>query len=158
MAVTACGPQRPALTLGDYVVTEAGFGADLGAEKFIDIKCRSAGLEPDAVVIVATVKALKYHGGANASQLSRPDAGALERGLCNLQKHIENITGVFGLPAVVAVNRFNTDTDEELEIIKRGCRACGHSGHRMPRLGKRGRGRRRIGRSGRGFVQPKESL
>lgn len=116
---------KAALTLGDYVVTEAGFGADLGAEKFIDIKCRSAGLEPDAVVIVATVKALKYHGGANASQLSRPDAGALERGLCNLQKHIENITGVFGLPAVVAVNRFNTDTDEELEIIKRGCRHAG---------------------------------
>lgn len=116
---------KAALALSDYVVTEAGFGADLGAEKFIDIKCRSAGLEPDAVVIVSTVKALKYHGGVDSAQLSQPNPEAVERGMSNLQKHIENITGVFGLPAVVAVNRFNTDTDEELEIIKHGCRHAG---------------------------------
>ena len=116
---------KAALAFSDYVVTEAGFGADLGAEKFIDIKCRSARLEPDAVVIVCTVKALKYHGGAGASRLFEADPEALERGMANLQKHIENITGVFGLPAVVAVNRFNTDTPQELEIIKRGCMHAG---------------------------------
>ena len=101
---------RMALKLGDYVVTEAGFGADLGAEKFLDIKCRAAGLTPDAVVIVATVKALKYNGGVPKTELGAENLEALERGLPNLLKHIENITVKFGLPAVVAVNRFPTDT------------------------------------------------
>lgn len=116
---------KAALALSDYVVTEAGFGADLGAEKFIDIKCRSAGLEPDAAVIVATVKALKYHGGADAKRLSSLDLEALQRGMSNLTKHIDNIKNVFGLPAVVAVNRFAADTEAELELIKQGCAQAG---------------------------------
>lgn len=109
---------KTALRLADYAVTEAGFGADLGAEKFIDIKCRAAGLKPDAVVIVATVKALKLHGGAKKGDLAREDTEALRKGLPNLLRHVENITGLFGLPAVVAVNRFHTDTDAELQIIR----------------------------------------
>lgn len=114
-----------ALKLADYVVTEAGFGADLGAEKFLDIKCRSAGLSPDAVVIVATVKALKYNGGVAKDQLGCENLSALEQGLPNLLKHVENITQVFGLPAVVAINRFSNDTDTELELIRRKCQALG---------------------------------
>ncbi len=114
-----------ALKLGDYVVTEAGFGADLGAEKFLDIKCRAAGLEPDAVVIVATVRALKYNGGVPKAQLGQEDLAALERGLPNLLKHVENITQVFGLPAVVAINRFSQDTDAELEMIRAQCARYG---------------------------------
>ena len=112
---------RMALKLGEYVVTEAGFGADLGAEKFLDIKCRKAGLKPDAVVIVATVRALKHHGGAAKNQLGEENLEALEKGLPNLLKHIENITVKFGLPAVVAINRFPTDTEVELELVRRKC-------------------------------------
>ena len=114
-----------ALKLGDYVVTEAGFGADLGAEKFLDIKCRKAGIRPDAVVIVATVKALKMHGGVPKNALGPKNLEALEKGIPNLLKHIENITKVFGLPAVVAINRFPTDDEEELRLIETKCRELG---------------------------------
>ena len=117
-----------ALKLGDYVVTEAGFGADLGAEKFLDIKCRAAGLAPDAVVIVATVRALKHHGGCPKDGLGRENLEALEKGLPNLLKHAENITQVFGLPAVVAINRFDSDTEAELQRIRE---ACGRFGVRV---------------------------
>ena len=110
-----------ALKLADYVVTEAGFGADLGAEKFLDIKCRYAGLNPSAVVIVATVKALKYNGGVPKTELGQENLEALEKGLPNLLKHVENITQVYGLPAVVAINRFNNDTDAELNLIRKKC-------------------------------------
>ena len=115
---------RMALRLGDYAVTEAGFGADLGAEKFFDIKCRMAGLSPDAVVVVATVRALKMHGGA-PKDAAAEDLAALERGLPNLLRHVENITTVYGLPCVVAVNRFPTDTDREIRCIIDRCRALG---------------------------------
>ncbi|MDR3296307.1 MAG: formate--tetrahydrofolate ligase, partial [Clostridiales Family XIII bacterium] len=114
-----------ALKLGEYAVTEAGFGADLGAEKFLDIKCRMAGLTPSAVVIVATVRALKHHGGVAKPDLGKEDTAALERGLPNLLQHVENITKVFGLPAVVAVNRFPTDSEAELQLIERKCRELG---------------------------------
>jgi formate--tetrahydrofolate ligase len=116
---------KMALKFGDYVVTEAGFGADLGAEKFLDIKCRIAGLKPSAVVIVATVRALKHHGGAEKSQLSVENLEALEKGIPNLLKHIENITVKFGLPAVVAINRFPTDTEAELKLIEEKCKQYG---------------------------------
>jgi formate--tetrahydrofolate ligase len=116
---------KMALHLADYVVTEAGFGADLGAEKFIDIKCRMAGLEPSAVVIVATVRALKYNGGVLKDKLGEKNLEALEKGLPNLLKHVENITRVFNLPAVVALNRFPTDTEEEIELVKEKCRELG---------------------------------
>ena len=116
---------RLALKLGDYVVTEAGFGADLGAEKFLDIKCRKADLAPDAVVIVATVRALKHHGGAEKSRLGEENPEALEKGLPNLLGHIENITQRFGLPAVVAINRFPDDTPAELELVREKCAAAG---------------------------------
>ena len=116
---------RTALKLGDYVVTEAGFGADLGAEKFFDIKCRSAGLRPDAVVVVATVRALKMHGGAAKQELAAEDLGALGRGLPNLLRHVENVTQVYRLPAVVAVNRFPTDTDAEIALVIERCRELG---------------------------------
>ena len=116
---------RLALKLGDYVVTEAGFGADLGAEKFLDIKCRKAGLKPDAVVIVATVRALKHHGGAAKADLTSENLDALEKGLPNLLKHIENITVKFGLPAVVAINRFPADTEAELALVRRKCEEMG---------------------------------
>ena len=105
-----------ALASADYVVTEAGFAADLGAEKFMDIKCRSAGISPDAIVIVATVRALKMHGGIAKADLSKPDTAALEKGFANLKTHIENIAK-FGLPAVVAINKFITDSDEEIALI-----------------------------------------
>ena len=114
-----------ALKLGDYVVTEAGFGADLGAEKFLDIKCRKAGLRPDAVVIVATVKALKMHGGVPKTELGAKNLEALEKGIPNLLKHIENITQVYGLPAVVAINRFLNDDEEELKLIETKCKELG---------------------------------
>ena len=114
-----------ALKLGDYVVTEAGFGADLGAEKFLDIKCRVARLRPSAAVVVATVRALKMHGGLPKESLAREDLSALERGLPNLLRHISNIKNVFGLPAVVAVNRFPTDTDAEIGLVIERCRALG---------------------------------
>ncbi len=114
-----------ALKLGDYVVTEAGFGADLGAEKFLDIKCRLSGLRPDAVVIVATARALKLHGGVSKTDLNNENVAALGKGIENLLKHIENITEVFGLPAVVAINRFPTDTEAELEYIEKRCKELG---------------------------------
>ena len=117
-----------ALKLGDYVVTEAGFGADLGAEKFLDIKCRAAGLTPDAVVIVATVRALKHHGGCPKAALGQEDLAALEKGLPNLLKHVENITKVYGLPAVVAINQFDSDTEAEISMIRA---ACGKYGVRV---------------------------
>ncbi len=113
-----------ALKFADYVVTEAGFGADLGAEKFLDIKCRFAGIHPDAVVIVATVRALKMHGGLDKKELSHVDMAALEKGLANLTKHIENIQK-FGLPAVVAINAFPTDTKEELDFVEKKCNELG---------------------------------
>ena len=116
---------RMALKLGDYAVTEAGFGADLGAEKFLDIKCRMAGLKPDAVVVVATVRALKHHGGAAKADLGREDLAALERGLPNLLQHVDNIKNVFGLPCVVAVNAFPTDTAAELQLVEDKCRELG---------------------------------
>ena len=116
---------RMALRLGDYAVTEAGFGADLGAEKFLDIKCRMAGLTPDAVVIVATIRALKMHGGLAKTELGSENLEALEKGLPNLLRHVANIKNVYKLPAVVAVNRFPTDTDAEVEAIITKCRALG---------------------------------
>ena len=116
---------RMALKLGDYAVTEAGFGADLGAEKFLDIKCRTAGLEPDAVVIVATVRALKMHGGKAKTDLGSEDLAALEHGLPNLLRHVSNIRDVYGLPSVVAINRFPTDTDAELALVVQKCAELG---------------------------------
>lgn len=116
---------KTALKLCDYVVTEAGFGADLGAEKFIDIKCRKAGLAPDAVVIVATVRALKHHGGVSREKLNEEDLDALKKGVPNLLKHVENITRKFGLPAVVAINRFPMDTEAELDLIRQECARYG---------------------------------
>ena len=116
---------RLALKMGDYTVTEAGFGADLGAEKFLDIKCRMAGLVPDAVVIVATVRALKMHGGKAKTDLATEDLAALEKGIPNLLRHVNNIKNVYRLPCVVAVNRFPTDTDGEIDFIIAKCRELG---------------------------------
>jgi formate--tetrahydrofolate ligase len=115
---------RTALALGDYVVTEAGFGADLGAEKFFDIKCRKAGLAPAAAVIVATVRALKMHGGVALADLGREDLAALGKGFANLARHVENV-GKFGVPAVVAINRFTSDTDAEHDLIRQKCAEIG---------------------------------
>ena len=116
---------RMAMKLGDYAITEAGFGADLGAEKFLDIKCRLAGLKPSAVVVVATVRALKHHGGCPKAELGTENLSALEQGLPNLLQHVENITTVYHLPCVVAINRFPTDTEAELKLVEEKCRALG---------------------------------
>ena len=116
---------KTALKMADYAITEAGFGADLGAEKFLDIKCRMAGLTPSAVVIVATVRALKMHGGLAKTELSEENLPALERGIPNLLRHVSNIKNVYGLPSVVAVNRFPTDTDSEIQFIIEKCRELG---------------------------------
>jgi formate--tetrahydrofolate ligase len=116
---------RAALKLGDYVVTEAGFGADLGAEKFIDIKCRKSGLRPDAAVLVATIRALKFHGGAELAELDREDLPRLERGVANLERHLNNLRNHFGLPVVVAVNRFAGDSDTEIRLVQQ---AIAHHG------------------------------
>ena len=116
---------RMALKLADYTVTEAGFGADLGAEKFLDIKCRMAGLKPDAVVIVATVRALKYNGGVPKAELNNENLEALEKGLPNLLKHVSNITNVYKLPCVVAINEFPTDTQAEVELVEKKCKELG---------------------------------
>ncbi len=116
---------KMAMKLGDYAVTEAGFGADLGAEKFLDIKCRAAGLTPSAVVVVATVRALKMHGGKPKTDLGTEDLGALEAGIPNLLRHVSNIVNVYKLPCVVAVNRFPTDTDAEIDLVIEKCRALG---------------------------------
>ncbi len=114
-----------ALKMGDYAITEAGFGADLGAEKFLDIKCRMAGLTPDAVVVVATVRALKMHGGKAKNDLGTEDIAALEKGIPNLLRHVSNMKNVYKLPCVVAVNRFPTDTDNEIDFIIKKCRELG---------------------------------
>lgn len=116
---------KMAMHFADYVVTEAGFGADLGAEKFLDIKCRIADLKPDAVIIVATVRALKYNGGVAKDKLNEENLEALEAGLPNLLKHVENITKVYGLPAVVAINRFPLDTESELKLVEDKCKELG---------------------------------
>ncbi|MCC6103022.1 MAG: formate--tetrahydrofolate ligase [Olegusella sp.] len=116
---------KTAMKLGDYVVTEAGFGADLGAEKFCDITCRIADLRPDACVVVATVRALKHHGGVAKADLNKENLEALKAGLPNLMQHVENMRGVFGLPVVVAINAFPTDTASELELVREACRSCG---------------------------------
>jgi len=110
---------QTALKLADYVVTEAGFGADLGAEKFIDIKCRKSGLRPDAVVIVATVRALKYHGGVDLKEVNKENLPALEKGITNLERHVNNVRNHYGLPCVVSINRFNFDTPAEIELLKK---------------------------------------
>ena len=116
---------KMALKLADYVITEAGFAADLGAEKFVDIKCRKAGLHPSAAVVVATVRALKYHGGVTKADLNSENLEALEKGLPNLLQHVENVTKNYGLPCVVAINRFPTDTEAELQMIKEKCMELG---------------------------------
>jgi formate--tetrahydrofolate ligase len=108
---------KTALKLGDYVVTEAGFGADLGAEKFIDIKCRKAGLKPAAVVLVATIRALKFHGGVDVKELSKPNLAALEKGITNIERHVNNIRNNYGLPCVVSINHRTEDTDEEVKLL-----------------------------------------
>ena len=114
-----------AMSLSDYAITEAGFGADLGAEKFLDIKCRSAALKPDAVVVVATVRALKMHGGKLKTELGTEDLSALKQGLPNLLRHVKNIKDVYKLPCVVAVNRFPTDTDNEIDLVIKECKKLG---------------------------------
>jgi formate--tetrahydrofolate ligase len=108
---------KTALKLVDYVVTEAGFGADLGAEKFLDIKCRKAGIMPDAAVIVATVRALKHHGGVGKEDLNKENLPALEKGLANLERHVKNVKEVYGIPCVVSINRFTADTDAEMALL-----------------------------------------
>jgi len=131
---------RLALKLGDYAVTEAGFGADLGAEKFLDIKCPALGVSPDAVVVVATVRALKHHGGADKASLAVEDVEALAKGMPNLLRHVKNITDVYGLPAVVAINRFPSDTEEELAHIKHKCLEVGVNAAISEVWGKGGKG------------------
>ena len=116
---------KMALKLGDYAITEAGFGADLGAEKFLDIKCRMAGIKPDAVVVVATVRALKHHGGVSKKELNQENLEALKKGMPNLLQHVDNMKNVYGLPVVVAINRFPTDTENELELISEECKKLG---------------------------------
>ena len=131
---------KAALKLGDYAVTEAGFGADLGAEKFLDIKCRMADIHPDAVVVVATVRALKHHGGVAKADLGTENLEALEKGLPNLLRHVENITKVFGLPCVVAINRFPLDTEAELALIEAKCKELGVNVALSEGVGQGGRG------------------
>ncbi|MCE2872008.1 MAG: formate--tetrahydrofolate ligase [Oxalobacteraceae bacterium] len=116
---------QSALKLGEYVVTEAGFGADLGAEKFIDIKCRKTGLQPAACVLVATIRALKYHGGKDVKELNGEDLSALQKGLVNLERHVDNVTNTYGLPCVVSINRFNADTDAEIALVTERMKALG---------------------------------
>lgn len=131
---------RMATHLADYAVTEAGFGADLGAEKFLDIKCRAADIWPDAVVLVATVRALKYHGGVKREQLSDENVEAVQRGTANMQRHIETLKGLYGLPVVVAINRFTTDTSAELEVIKTSAESLGVKAELCDVWGKGGEG------------------
>src|SRR5687768_4154458 len=116
---------QSALKLADYVVTEAGFGADLGAEKFLDIKCRKSGLRPNGAVIVATMRALKYHGGVDVKEVSKENLGALEKGLVNLERHVENVSKVYGIPCVVSINRFTFDTPAEIELVTKKMKALG---------------------------------
>ena len=133
------------MSVSDYVITEAGFGFDLGAEKFFDIKCRAAGLNPNAVVLVATVRALKYHGGKPVKELNGPDPEAVRKGLVNLEKHLENIAQ-FGVPAVVAINKFTLDTQEELDIIAEACAAKGVKAVLSDHWGKGGEGAEELAR------------
>lgn len=133
------------MSVSDYVITEAGFGFDLGAEKFFDIKCRAAGLNPNAVVLVATVRALKYHGGKPVKELNGPDPEAVRKGLVNLEKHLENIAH-FGVPAVVAINKFTLDTQEELDIIAEACAAKGVKAVLSDHWGKGGKGAEELAR------------
>ncbi|MBQ3404602.1 MAG: formate--tetrahydrofolate ligase, partial [Oscillospiraceae bacterium] len=135
-----------ALKLGDYCITEAGFGADLGAEKFLDIKCRFADLKPDAVVVVATVRALKLHGGADKNELGKEDLNALELGLPNLLRHVDNISSVYGLPVVVAINRFPTDTQAEVDLVKEKCLALNVNAIHCDVWGKGGAGGEELAR------------
>lgn len=137
---------RMGMSLSDYVVTEAGFGFDLGAEKFFDIKCQSAGLSPKAVVLVATIRALKYHGGVPLKELHEPNPKAVEAGLSNLEKHIENIS-LFNVPAVVAINKFHKDTEEEIEVIKQNLSGQGVPIHVCEAWEKGGTGALDVGRS-----------
>ncbi len=116
---------QSALKLADYVVTEAGFGADLGAEKFLDIKCRKSGLRPAAAVVVATIRALKYHGGVDAKEVNKENVAALEKGLVNLERHVENVTKVYGLPCVVSINRFTADTQAEIDLLEKKMKQLG---------------------------------
>ncbi len=137
---------RAALALGDYVVTEAGFGADLGAEKFLDIKCRQAGLKPELAVVVATVRALKLHGGGDEKALEKEDVGAVGRGLPNLLRHVENLRK-FGLPVLVAINRFLTDTPAELELIEAQCKVAGAKAYLCEHWAKGGAGAEALARA-----------
>ena len=137
---------RAALALGDYVVTEAGFGADLGAEKFLDIKCRQAGLKPGLAVVVATVRALKLHGGAEEKALEKEDVGAVERGLPNLLRHVENL-GKFGLPVLVGINRFLSDAPAEIELIEKKCAAAGATVYLCEHWAKGGAGAEELARA-----------
>ena len=141
---------RAGLKLADYVVTEAGFGADLGAEKFVDIKCRKSGLRPDACVIVATIRALKYHGGADLKDLNRENLAALEKGIANLARHVDNVRNHYGLPCVVSINHFTHDTDAEVALLKKKDRRAGHPGGAGQALGARRRGCRGTGARGSG--------
>jgi formate--tetrahydrofolate ligase len=145
---------RTALKLADYVVTEAGFGADLGAEKFIDIKCRASGLRPSAVVIVATVRALKYHGGVALADLRTEDVAALTRGMENLRKHLRNVKDVYGLPPVVAINRFPTDTDAEVAALIELVQAEGARAHEATHFSNGGAGAEALAR---GVIEAIES-
>ena len=147
-----------ALKLADYTVTEAGFGADLGAEKFLDIKCRMAGLKPNAVVIVATVRALKYNGGVAKADLNNENLEALEKGLPNLLKHVSNITNVYKLPCVVAINAFPTDTKAELDLVEAKCKELGVNVVLSEVWAKRRRGRHRACRRGREALRTAERL
>ena len=116
---------KSAMKIADYVVTEAGFGADLGAEKFIDIKCRKSGLRPDACVIVATIRALKYHGGADLKELTTENLVALEKGIVNLERHVNNVSKVYNIPVVVSINKFVSDTDNEIALLRKKVEAMG---------------------------------
>ncbi|MBQ8092819.1 MAG: formate--tetrahydrofolate ligase [Clostridia bacterium] len=138
---------KTALRLFDVTVTEAGFGADLGAEKFVDIKCRASGLRPNAVVVVATVRALKYHGGVPKGELQHEDLTALREGLSNLKQHLSNVTKVWGLPAVVAVNRFESDTEAELELVRSAAAEMGAQSVLCEVWGKGGAGGRELARA-----------
>jgi formate--tetrahydrofolate ligase len=120
---------KSAMKIADYVVTEAGFGADLGAEKFIDIKCRKSGLRPDACVIVATVRALKYHGGADLKELTNENLDALEKGIVNLERHVNNVSKVYNIPVVVSINKFVSDTDNEIALLRKKVEANGRKDH-----------------------------
>ena len=136
---------QSALKLADYVVTEAGFGADLGAEKFLDIKCRKTGLRPNAAVIVATIRALKYHGGVDVKEVNKENLAALEKGLVNLERHVENVPKVYGIPCVVSINRFTFDTQAEIELLKARDRQARRAGRARHALGRRRQGRGRAG-------------